>query len=461
MKTKRTLFSIVVFLSVFWVSILFGFNYPLYNKDEKPKNEDVQNELYNSNEESRYKSSLEASSNKYGIVASNKNRLYLYEETDNNIQTGENISGIDGSRRYIPEMESEENEYQTISTDTSDIQAQDVNQDNEGTANYTESIEAKAQSSLETEHQTPQSVYWNIGISAAKSYVNIRDEATTESEVIGKLYKDSGARILDTVDDWYYIESGSVKGYVKSEFIITGIPDEELIEKYGILRISVTSDGLNVREKPDIDSNKLTVIYKNERYPVIELNDEWIKIEITDDKVMGYVSSEYVNLLVDFNKAISKEEEEELKKIQEEEKAKKETEIKYEDEVDYTEEDLKLLACLIHAEAGNQSYDGKLAVANVVLNRVKSKKYPNTIKDVIYQPGQFSVASSGSLKKQLKNYDNYSSKSQLLTIKAAKAALKGTNNIGNRLYFNEYKAAAKKGYDKKKNSIKLGDHLFW
>ena len=229
---------------------------------------------------------------------------------------------------------------------------------------------------------------------------------------------------------------------------------------------------MNVREKPSTDSKKLTVIYKNEHYNVIKLEDDWIKIDITDENITGYINSEYVELLVAFQNAVSKEEEEELirlqeeeekklKNKQEEERIKKETQHKHRDEVDYTEDELKLLACLVHAEAGNQSYEGKLAVANVVLNRVKSRKYPGTIKDVIYQSGQFSVASSGSLDKQLKRYKNYSSKSQLLTIKAAKAALEGTNNIGDRLYFNGYKTAIKSGYDKKKTSVKIGDHLFW
>jgi spore germination cell wall hydrolase CwlJ-like protein len=263
------------------------------------------------------------------------------------------------------------------------------------------------------------------------------------------------------MEDWYYIESGSVKGYIKSKYLKTGISDDELIEKYGIKKITVNADGLNVRKKPDPDSEVVTVIYEKESYPVIDLLDDWVKVDITDDKVMGYVKKEYVDILIDFNKAISKAEEEELKKIQEEERIKKETEIKYREEVNYTEDELKLLACLVHSEAGNQSYEGKLAVANVVLNRVKSSKYPNTIEKVIYQSGQFTVATNGSLAKQLELYDNYSSKSQLLSIKAAKAALSGENNIGDRLYFNEYKAAVRKGHDQKKNSVKIQDHLFW
>lgn len=430
MKTKRTLFSIVVFLSVFWVSIIVDFN---NFSHPKPSDDNVITE-------EAAKISINDTSYIYGNVASVSDRLYLYEETDAGTETDQNMYGTDGEE--------------------SQVQDELLEFDDEAVLSLSDSDDLQTEEPEEHSEPTP-SLYGDIGISIAKSYVNIRDKATTDSEINGKLYKDSAAQIIDSIGDWYYIESGSVKGYVNSEYIKTDIPDEELIDKYGSLRISVGTEGLNVRENPDVESKKLTVIYSNEIYSVIELKDEWVKIDIKDDKVAGYVSKEYVELLVDFEKAVSKEEEKELKKLQEEEKVKKATEIKYRDEVDYAQDELKLLACLVHAEAGNQSYEGKLAVANVVLNRVKSSKYPKTMKGVIYQSGQFTVASSGSLTKQLDRYANYSSKSQQLSIKAAKAALSGENNIGSRLYFNGYKSAVKAGNHKKNTSIKIEDHLFW
>lgn len=463
MNTKRTIFSIVVFLSVFWISILLGFNYSSDNKANEQVNVNSPINFDNTGSHTAYEARLNSLSSKNGVnLASISDRLYLNEAPDP--QTDQDTNHRDDSHDYLPIREStksdaplpqEKSGVQDKSvdiTDLSDINKDDIVQDEE----------------LETE----PSAYSDIGISIANSYVNIRDKATTESEIEGKLYKDSAARILDKVGDWYYIESGSVKGYVKTDYIRTSIPDEELIEKYGKLRVSINTEGLNVREQAYIESNKLTVVYKNEIYPVIELYDEWLKVDISDDSVIGYVNKDYVELLVDFEKAVSKEEEEELKKLQEEESIKKkklqekeriqkETEVKYRDEVDYKQDELKLLACLVHAEAGDQSYEGKLAVANVVLNRMKSSKYPNSIDAIIYQPGQFTVAKSGSLAKQLNKYESYSTKSQLLTIKAAKAALSGSNNIGSRLYFNAYESAVNKGYDQKKNSVKIEDHLFW
>lgn len=68
---------------------------------------------------------------------------------------------------------------------------------------------------------------------------------------------------------------------------------------------------------------------------------------------------------------------------------------------DYVGEDLELLAALIHAEAGNQDMTGKRLVADVVLNRVASPKFPNDISGVIYDPGQFSPVGNGSLTRAL------------------------------------------------------------
>jgi hypothetical protein len=71
------------------------------------------------------------------------------------------------------------------------------------------------------------------------------------------------------------------------------------------------------------------------------------------------------------------------------------------------------------------------------------------------------VARSGSLDKQLDNYEHYDSKSEELSIKAAKDALEGANNIGSRLYFHTYKVAARKGYTSYSKSVKMGGLLFW
>ncbi|MDF2537338.1 MAG: hypothetical protein K0S76_359 [Herbinix sp.] len=491
MKTKRTVLSMIVVLSVFYLSVIFDIRSQnnsiegtsLLKEDSlmtetSAITEEADITAEDANDTSIQRFSYENNSNTSYLSASVNE--YLSENTDElnsnapsqTIRTmnsdgsvtvmneGETALNMEAEASRTAESAKEDTEFSALSdeiatADTTDEEVTPVALENDA------EIESELVVLSVPKKEAIPSKYANIGISIAENYVNIRDEASTEGKVLGKLFRDSAAEILKTEGDWYYVESGSVKGYVKSDYMKTGIPDDEIIEKYGILSIIVKVDGLNVREKPDTESDKLDVIYMNETYPVLDLTEEWIKVDITDDKEIGFVRREYAELIVDFKDAVSREEEKELERLKEEERIKKETEVKYRDGVNYTEADLKLLACLVHAEAGGQSYEGKLAVANIVLNRVKSKNHPNSIKNVIYAPGQFSVATSGSLAKQLANYDDYSSNAQRLSIKAARAALEGANNVGTRLYFHSYKSAVNKGYDDKRNCVKIDDQLFW
>lgn len=443
-KKKRALLSTIVFLSVFCISATF--NIPTsWNtmKLKKPTTESSTTVL--------------AQANVYENADSIEIFSYSTTQAPNSTlsKPTEDIADITEIELKQSLAGNAVNEVTATPTETPQV--------NDGTTQKKAETEIAEEPSKDVAEKQKQesSPYANIGISIANDFVNIRTEASSESEALGKLYKNSAAEILKTEGDWYYVESGSLKGYIKSEFIRTGIPEEELLEKYGERRILVDVDGLNVREAKNKESGKLDVIYHNEVYPVLETDDEWVKIKIPDDNTTGYVLRDYVDMIIEFKKAVSKEEEAELLQLQEEEKAKEATAIKQQDGVDYSGDELKLLACLIHAEAGTQSYEGKLAVANIVLNRIKSSKYPDSMEAVIYQSGQFSVARSGSLAKQLANYDRYSSWAQKLSIKAAKAALNGSNNIGSRLYFNSYKSAVRKGYHKKESAVKIDDQLFW
>ena len=107
-------------------------------------------------------------------------------------------------------------------------------------------------------------------------------------------------------------------------------------------------------------------------------------------------------------------------------------------------EDQKLLASIIFCEAGNQPYEGQVAVGAVVLNRVKSSVYPNSVSEVIYQSGQFSPAMSGWLDRVRANA-GYSESA----LQAAEDALNGSNPVGDCLYFSTG------GY-----GMQIGDHFF-
>ena len=97
----------------------------------------------------------------------------------------------------------------------------------------------------------------------------------------------------------------------------------------------------------------------------------------------------------------------------------------------YTKSELRLMASIINCEAGGESMQGKIAVGVVIMNRVKSKSFPNTIKKVVYQKGQFSPVRNGSLRKRLNQYDRgrIHSVQWKSCIQAAKKVLKGRRTI--------------------------------
>lgn len=152
------------------------------------------------------------------------------------------------------------------------------------------------------------------------------------------------------------------------------------------------------------------------------------------------------------------EESKETKEVKETVKIKK-TEVAT---VKYTKSQVRLLSALIYCEARGEGYNGKLAVGIVVMNRVRSDRYPDTLKGVIYQKYQFSPVSSGSLKRALAEYDkgNFTSTTEKACIKAAKAALSGTKSItvnSKKKAFSKYLSFSGrlKGY-----TYRLGNHRF-
>lgn len=100
--------------------------------------------------------------------------------------------------------------------------------------------------------------------------------------------------------------------------------------------------------------------------------------------------------------------------------------------VEYSDSTLKLLASIIFCEAGNQPYEGQVAVGAVVMNRVRSDAFPDTVREVIYQKGQFTPAGSGWLDRVVAS-EGYTDSA----LQAAKDALAGANPIGDCLYFDQ------------------------
>lgn len=331
--------------------------------------------------------------------------------------------------------------------------------------------------------------------------LNIREYASEDSHIVGTLFAGSGAEVIENYGEWSLISSGDVTGYVKTQFLAFGESADALASVYGVPGnvMEANYTGAPVYAEADFTSAVMGSACEGQQLEVAS-NDGVFAEVILFDESTGYMALTDLSYVPVLDTAVANENyvpqtytedysadtydvqneyygetyyddtyvpetptyeteapvyETEAPQteapVYETEAPQTEAPV-YETEAPQTEpsidvsaDDLNLLAAIIYCEAGNQSREGKVAVGAVVMNRVASSLFPNTIYDVIYQSGQFTPASSGALANALANGvpDD--------CVEAAQAALNGENPVGGALYFNTGSG----------QGMQIGDHQFY
>ncbi|MCR5410958.1 MAG: C40 family peptidase [Lachnospiraceae bacterium] len=147
--------------------------------------------------------------------------------------------------------------------------------------------------------------YTNLGIANVTDHLNIRKEAKEDAELVGKMTKNAACEIQEIDGPWAHIKSGKVEGYVSTEFLLTG--EEAKTRAMQVMRLvaTVTTTTLFVREEPNTNSSILTMVPMQEKLDITEgkEGDPWVKIEIDEDQ--GYVSTDYVTISEELDKAMT------------------------------------------------------------------------------------------------------------------------------------------------------------
>ncbi|MCR5546477.1 MAG: cell wall hydrolase, partial [Lachnospiraceae bacterium] len=284
-------------------------------------------------------------------------------------------------------------------------------------------------------------------------YLSIRSDASAEAEVVGKLYKGDVAEVLNAGEEWTEITSGNVTGYVSNEYCVLANDAKELAAKVCDTKAKSLTGGLRVRETASEDGAVLTVMAEGDTAKVnldADVVDGWVAVSYSGNE--GYVKAEYAEVAVEYGEAISIEEEQEILAAQkaEEEKAHASqttsTTTTQNAAVAASYDDVTLLAALIQCEAGNECYEGQLAVGAVVVNRLHSGAYGNSIYSVIYAPYQFGPARTGAVASVAASGPSASCR------QAAQEALNGVSNIGGCTCFHRNDGRA---------GIVIGNHVFY
>ena len=279
-----------------------------------------------------------------------------------------------------------------------------------------------------------------LAMANVQNALNIRAEADEKSEKVGYLYKDCGGTILERKDGWTKLKSGNVIGWAKDEYLLFGEEAKAMAEDVGNWIVTLDAEAVRVRMEPNMQADIYGLLAYDDSVEFIDVvNSNWISVDYNDE--IGYINTDYVN--VKFH--IDEGETMEVIRVREREEAERKRKANR-GAVAADADELRLLGALIYCEAGNQPYEGMVAVGAVVMNRVKSGAYPNTIHSVIYASGQFTPAMTGKVATA------YEGNVPELCLQAAQAAINGETTVGDATHFR--RAGKREGYV-------LGDHVFW
>ena len=287
-----------------------------------------------------------------------------------------------------------------------------------------------------------------IGVIDAKDMLDIHAEANTASAVIGQVMEDGHVAILAKYNDWVQIQAGEIAGWVPAENLVeTEISNEEAVaanEQVIAERTGETASEDEFFAEEEVQQDE-TAALQAEASEAAQNEIEEVQAAEEAARIEAEAQAKAAEEAARIEAEAQAKAAEEAARLEAEAQAKAAAEKAARIEAEAQQaalaaqaaqtaaisaEELKLLANIIYCEAGSESYVGKVAVGNVIMNRVKSASQPNTITEVVYAKGQFSPVRNGSLQRALS-----SDKADAACYQAAIEALAGAQPVGDKLFF--------------------------
>ena len=255
------------------------------------------------------------------------------------------------------------------------------------------SIEKKEVEVVKASEEEPQDEWQNRLMANVEESLNVRTEASEESALAGKLRKGDVAEVTERGEEWSKITSGNVSGYVKNEFCVFGDDAHNYANENCTTNAKVLEGGLRLRAEASEEAQICDVAAQDDVLTVkkdVEAPEGWVAVSHGDG--VAYVSSQYVEVSLATGTGITVEEEQAIiAKQKAEEEAKRAQEAAAQAQAATQNapaaasyDETTILAATIQLEAGNEPYEGQVAVGAVIMNRVRSGGYPNSISGVVY-----------------------------------------------------------------------------
>ena len=173
----------------------------------------------------------------------------------------------------------------------------------------TEASAETTQENAETEKKSKK--HAKLVVANVENVVNVRKKGSTDSKIVGQMYKGDAGKVVKKGDGWTKIKSGNCVGWVKNDFLLFGEEAYKHAEKVCHKVATVNTTTLNVRADKSIDSDVVTLVPMGGEYTVKKTYDGWYKIAIDED-CKGYVSADFVDVDIEYGKALTMKEIEEI-----------------------------------------------------------------------------------------------------------------------------------------------------
>lgn len=282
------------------------------------------------------------------------------------------------------EAGTEETEVQTDAAEESESQA-----------------EAEEPAQEEAQDEESDGYNWSDKVAAnVLTYANIREGADVGSANVGRLPSGAVATVVGSENGWLQVTSGEVDGYVREDLVVSGEEARNLYEAmYGSGEVSVEATKADPAAEAAAQAAAEAAVQQTEAQQVSAETSQEVSAESAPESQQP---------------AEAAESPEQISEAQ---------------EVSVSTSELDLMAAIIECEAGGESYEGKIGVGAVIMNRIRSGEFPNTLSEVIYQSGQFEPVWTGKLSNVLARGASEA------CYEAARDVYAGANTIGDRLFF--------------------------
>jgi len=383
----------------------------------------------------------------------------------------------------------------TAST-TSELKQTENTDTNERTASYVETAKYLVASNQDEDKNLEQCLFYGKAVAATESYVEVKASPEDSSETVGKLFEYNIADVLEQNYAWTKISSGNLVGYAKTSMLCFDEEAQAVAQLETSVTASVISDSTSVYSNNTESAGIIASFSAGTQVTPVKFVGDYIVVKLEDD-TFGYIIKANVSIDYGFQSGLTIAEEQakidkaaadEAARVKAEQdakaaadakiqaeaaaKAKQEairqqaiqrtkdgTDFTYNPTMQVSDSDIWIMACIIDWESGWQPYEGKLAVANIILNRVRSSRYPNTVTGVVYAKNQFSGVcdASGNISARFAERLAAGPRTDEC-MKAVLQALSGVNNVSN---YTAFITTSTANYSAYSDYMIIGDHCFY